>query len=230
MALYTQKFIGGEFRLALSTGSYIREECLLSPQIAKRIKFIKPDYIPQHSQGNNRWFSDKRYYRAFQNAFKRAYNEDWFVRIRRSLNSFLSSYSNAYSVGYFDRIISLVTSIEIMLDTNASNSASFVQAIRSIIGFSNKDCRASRRMTITNRKIGAFLNSLYQIRSKYVHGEIMTDADVHHPRYGEYFRTGVIIYYELIRSLLEKNQFLKKRSLYRKLFEYEFNIVPDASE
>lgn len=93
--LYTQNFVENEYRLALSTGSYIRKESLISSRMVKKVKFIKPDYIPHHRLDNQLWFSDMKYYRAIQKAFNRDFNESWFVRARRSLTPFLSSYSNA---------------------------------------------------------------------------------------------------------------------------------------
>lgn len=73
--LYTQNFIENEYRLALSTGSYIRKDSLISSRMVNKVKFIKPDYIPHHSVDNQLWLSNTKYYRAIQKAFSRDYNE-----------------------------------------------------------------------------------------------------------------------------------------------------------
>jgi len=44
--LYFQNFREGEYGLALSTGSYIREDVMISSEIVNKGKFIKPDYVP----------------------------------------------------------------------------------------------------------------------------------------------------------------------------------------
>lgn len=221
--LYDLNFIGEEHKLALSMGSYIREDLMLSSQVAKRINFYKPYFVPQHCSRDHSWISDRQYFRAIQRAYCREYNEDWFVRIRRSLNSFISSYSNVHSIDYFERIVLLVTAIEILLDVDTSGSNRFVSAMESTIGFGNRACQSSHTLANINRKIRTFSGALYSKRSKYVHGELLTEGDVHHRIFGEYFKTGVILYYELIKSLLEKNNYLR-RSLYQKAFEYNFKL------
>ena len=226
--LYSQNFRAGEYRLALSSGSYIRKEALISSELTNKIKFIKPDYVPSHRIEKQLWFSDKKYYRAMQKAFNREYNQIWFIRFKRSLGSFISSYSNVYSLSYFDRIVSLVTAIEILLDIDTSSSSRFVRAIESVLGFSNRLCRRSPGLANTNRNIRRFSDALYRIRSKYVHGEEMTEDDVNHPRFGEYYKTGVIFYYELVKCLLENNYCLRKRRIIEKKIYFDFFLFQYA--
>ncbi len=228
--LYSQNFRGGELRLALATGSYIRNESMLASEVSKKIKFIKPDYIPNHGAEHQLWLSDKKYYGAIRKAFMQEYDSDWFIRFTRSLTSFVSSYSNVYSIGYFDRILALVTAIEILLDIDTSSSSRFIQAVENTMGFSNRATRRSRRLADINRDIRRFSGALYNKRSTYVHGGVVTENDVNHPRYGEYYKTGVIFYYELVKSLLEKISYFSKRRIAHKALDYNFGLFPYANE
>lgn len=223
--LYSQNFREGEYRIALSTGSYVRQESIISPRMVNKIKFIKPDYILSDRTDIQPWLYDKKYNRAIQRAFNRQYNNDWFIRFKRSLVSFISSYSNVYSLSYFDRIVSLVTAIEILLDIENSNRTRFKRAVVSVLGFSNRLCRRNSGMTNTNRAIRKFSEAIYRIRSKYVHGEEMTENDVRHPEFGEYYKTGVIFYYELVKCLLDNNDCLRRRIIEKKL-HYDFFLFP----
>lgn len=226
--LYTQNFVENEYKLVLCTGSYIQRQSLISSRMVNKVKFIKPDYIPRHNLENQLWFSDMKYYRAIKKAFSRDFNESWFVRLRRSLTPFLSSYSNIHSINYFDRIISLITAIEVLLDVDTSSSYKFVKAVKSVLGFSNRACRGSRSLVDTNRNIRRFSDALYKIRSKFVHGKEMTENDVDHPRFGEYYKTGVIFYYELIKCLLENNYCIRKRKIIGKKIYFDFSLFPYA--
>lgn len=226
---YFQSFREGEQGIALSSGSYVRQESIISSRMVNKIKFIKPDYILSGRTSTTPWLYDKKYYRAIQRAFDRQYNNDWFIRLKRSLISFIYSYSNVYSLSYFDRIVSLVTAIEILLDIENSNRTRFKRAVVSVLGFSNRVCRRNPGMTNTNRAIRRFSEALYRIRSKYVHGEEMTNNDVRHPEFGEYYKTGIIFYYELVKCLLENNSCLRRRIIEKKIY-YDFSLFPFIDE
>lgn len=113
-----------------------------------------------------------------------------------------------------------------MLDIDTSGSSKFVEAIESVLGFSKRACRRNRSLANTNRNIRRFSDALYKIRSKYVHGEEMSDDDVRHPSFGEYYKAGVIFYYEIIRSLLEKNNCIRKRRIIEKKIHFDFSLFP----
>jgi hypothetical protein len=227
--LYSQNFREGEHGIALSSGSYVRQESIISSRMVNKIKFIKPDYICSNRTYTQPWLYDKKYYRAIQRAFNRQYNNDWFIRLKRSLISFISSYSNVYSLSYFDRIVSLVTAIEILLDIETSGRTRFKKAVESVLGFSNRLCRRNPGMANTNRAIRKFSEAFYKIRSKYVHGEELNDRDVRHPEFGEYYKTGVIFYYELVKCLLENNSCLRRRIIEKKIY-YDFSLFPFIDE
>lgn len=227
--LYSQNFTEGEYRLAFSSGSYIRQESIISPKMVNKIKFVKPDYVRSSRIDTEPWLYDKKYYKGIQKAFILQYNNDWFIRLKRSLISFISSYSNVYSLSYFDRIVSLVTAIEILLDLKTSNKNKFKKAIKSVLGFSDLLCRRYPSMIDINSAIEKFSGVLYKKRSKYVHGEEMTNNDVRHPEFGEYYKTGVIFYYELVKSLLEKNNCLRRRIIEKKIY-FDFFLFPFKDE
>lgn len=228
--LFSQNFANGERRLALSAGSYINTMQVLSPGVAKSIKFFFPDYVPHCRQVHQPWLSDKKYYRAIQKAFIQRNNADWFVRLKRSLSPFDSSYSNVHSLGYFDRLLLIVTAIEVLLGIRKSSRDSFVKEIEATIGFANRVCRRDRSLAIINRNIRRFSSALYKKRSDYVHGAVMTQDDARDPRFGEYYKTSVILYYELVKSILEKNNLYRKRSVLKKCFEFNYGLFSALNE
>ncbi len=228
--MYTKNFEESEYRLVSMTGSYIRKEGLFSSKMTKKIKFVKPDYVPSTRSSNQFWFYDMKYYRAVRKAFNQKYNENWFLHFRRSLEVFISSYSNVHSLSYFNRIVSLVTAIEILLDLDTSGSSKFTKGIIMNLGFNNNLCRISQELTKINRNIRKFSQSLYDVRSKFVHGKEMSDNDINHPEFGEYYKKGVRLYYEMVKPLLEKNNCFKKRKIVEKYYHLHFNLFPLISE
>lgn len=205
--LYIKNFSPTDKSLATSSGGFINTNTIYSSKVAEKIVFIKPEYIPSWKLAKNPWLNDSELFVGMSNAIINAKNESWFKRIIRSSKIFNTSYSNINNIGFYDRILLLVTSIEAIFDRDTGGDRKFSDAVVEAIGFKTCDGQAEE----INKKIKSFSTKLYKIRSVYSHGNELPDTNIIHPIYGNMFKCGCFLYGLIVKSILTKQGFIQER-------------------
>ncbi|SHN19540.1 HEPN domain-containing protein [Halanaerobium congolense] len=201
--LYVKKFKSNDESFSISEGSYININKYYSgKEITDKILFVKPNNIPDWGFIKQPWKSEKELYDGFSKAFISDYEQEWFTRLLRSLKLCNNSYSNISNLGIYDRILLLVNAFESLFEENTQSKNRFSNTILNYIGFSKK-------YKDINKIIKSFTKKLYEIRSRYSHGEKL-DKKFVHPEYGDLFKVGLFTYSLVIKSILENKKFINK--------------------
>ncbi len=201
--LFLKSFSPEQRSFLVSRGSYIRTDCIYSGDIAEKVLFVMPETTPSYRLGKQPWLNSM--FEPLSKAFTAAYSEEWFNRIIRSIRILNSAYSNVEGIDYFDRVLLLVTALESLISENTQSRVKFGSAILKAIGINNDDSFSKE----INSKIRSFSEKLYEVRSRYSHGQILSSRDVVHPEYGELFRSGVYMYGLVIKSLLRQQGYIE---------------------
>ncbi len=177
--------------MGIQSGSYIRTTAFYTQKMAEKILFVKPDYIPSC---DNRWFEKIKRPEIFAGVlclFKQL-QDDEYRRILRAVRVFNNACANHQRIGYFDRILLLVTGMEILLE---SRNKFEIMALK-LLKINKKSELADEK------KVCSFIEKIYEIRSMYSHGREMKESYAIHQDYGEVFRCGKYLFGIMLKEIL----------------------------
>jgi len=202
--LYIKNFTPGDKSLAISAGTYINTNTLYSSSVSDKILFVKPEFVPSWGLAKEPWLHDKELFAGISNALTSAYKEEWFNIVLRSMKIYNTAYFNN-GIGLFDRILLLVTAFETLFTENTSSQEKFALALVNAIGTTNDDPYLQEM----NTKVKGLAKKLYEIRSRYSHGENLPISVIRHNVYGNLFKIGVYAYGLAVKSILRGKGFIQ---------------------
>ena len=205
--LFFKSFDSKDKTLAFRVGGYLRKTSIISGDMAESIRFVKPDTLANWDWvfEQSPWFKDQAFFEGMSKALATGGKEEWFLRMVRASRVYSTSFQNIEELGYFDRILLIVTALEILLNPASQSGTEFARALVKLIGIRNTTEYSNE---INDRLLG-FADAIYRIRSRYSHGNELTETEAVHAEYGQFYRValqtfGLACRYTLIdRGLVE---------------------------
>lgn len=200
--LYIKNFSVGDKSLGITSGSYVNISTIYSSDVVDKLLFIRPETTPSWNNNNAyKQLIDSEFFKDISKAIISASQEIWFNRILRSIKILNTSYLNTYGIDPFDRILLLATAFEVLFENGTSSQGKFANAIVNAIGYPDDGSGCPNDINI---KIEGFARKIYEIRSRYSHGnEVKTDWLINE-NYGDLFKCGVYAYGLVIKSMLKE--------------------------
>jgi hypothetical protein len=205
--LFFKSFNPKDKTLAYRVGGYLRKTCIISGDYAELIRFPMPENLASWNWvfEQSAWFNDRAFFEGMSKALTTARKEEWFLRMARATRVYSTSFQNIEELGYFDRILLIVTALEILLNPESQSGTEFAKALVKLIGTRN----TAEYSNEINERLFGFADAIYKIRSRYSHGKELGETEAVHPEYGEFYRValqtfGLACRYTLIdRGLVE---------------------------
>lgn len=220
--LYIKNFTLDSKALAISAGNYINTHAYYSSSVADRIIFVKPESIPSWGLTKDPWLQDKELFNSISKALVSAYEEEWFTRIIRSVKIYNMAYYNS-GIGMFERILLLVSAFEALFSEDTSSQEKFARTFVNTIGCLIEDPYYDG----INKTLKGFAMKLYEIRSKYSHGQHLPYSIFKHDIYGDMFKSGVYSYGLSVKSMLRQQGFVEEEKFIGSFTSEDLRILSE---
>lgn len=201
--LYIKDFDIAKRNFSTSTGTFIQMNKMYSTDFAQKVKFIVPEEIPLSTMIANMTI-DESFLDALSQAVVKAQSEQWLRRIVRSMKIYNVCVSNTNMLSWLDRALLLVTAVSSLFEERTDDKNRFANTIVNYIGTGNVE---------TDSRLKSIFSKVYEIRSRYSHGQGITAEDLIHPEYGDLIIGTLYSYGLIIKSILRKNEFLLTKDL-----------------
>jgi len=217
--LYIKNFSTTDRSLALSSGGYIKKTTGYSREVSERMYFMRPLITPSSNLSREPWLIDEELFKAFSRSFIEKYNEQWFIKIIRSIRIFNSAYRNDEFINIFDRLMLLVVAFQTMCVEGEHSKKKVAQAIYQKVGFPQYGDSFE-----INKKLFDLMSKLYEIRSRYSHGQNLDPSIVIDPDFGDLFKTGTYLFGLTIKAILREIGLVQDTEEHRMVSEFFWGL------
>ena len=213
--LYIKNFDLKSKIISFSRRGYIHIDTAYDSERSQEVRFIQPENVINRNPNEPiPWIKHIALFNAMSSALSKAQNEEWFRRLIRAIKIFNTSLQSAGNLSYFDRILLLVTAFQTLLKKKTSSKKEFSSEIEKCIGIRDKTNYSDE----VNKALYDFAFNLYEIRSRYTHGNEMKDSDIKDEIHGEYYRVGMYVFGLACKYILFDNGYIIFQDIFQDIF------------
>lgn len=203
--LFVKTFDPNNKSLALSRGGFVNVNKQFSSGVIDDITFVLPETTPKLKKLNYYISEKSKLFDGISVALKNNYNDDWFKRIIRSFRILNSAFRNLESFNYIDRILLLVISYETIFLDDTSDGKKLSSNVLKLLAFEETEEKFKK----ANNRIRSFTKKLYEVRSRFSHGQKVNSTKIINPVYGDLLKCGLYLYKLILKEILKERIFIK---------------------
>jgi hypothetical protein len=208
--IYYQNFVPGHRSITVRFGSYFKEDVIYSDM--NTMVLYRPSYVSRPLAARY----DERLLSALVSAAERV-NIEQNARIFEALQWIGHTFSNAEGLKDSARIVSMVTSFEILLEfpEHVGKAGCFAGTAEELLNVDSlpRDIRKVGKNDISHTSVGWWCRDFYKLRNAIVHGESVPESGLRTQNGSDHLQIALRIFDGCLRRILSNTGFLEWSSL-----------------